>query len=87
MWNYHFDHVHLRSSDPEAMARFFETLFGAEVTRGIYPPGTLYAGHPRISLRLGGQRVLIAPPPSRRSDRPGAALPLLRCGAYRPDGR
>ena len=41
MRKYRYDHVHLRSSDPDATARFFETMFGAEVTRGVYPPGTL----------------------------------------------
>jgi len=33
-----------------------------EVTRGVYPPGTIYPGQQRISMRLGGQTVLIAPP-------------------------
>jgi lactoylglutathione lyase len=37
-------------------------MFGAEVTRGVYPPGTLYPGQQRITMRLGGQTVLIAPP-------------------------
>jgi hypothetical protein len=41
---------------------FFETMFRAEVTRSIYPPGTLYPGQQRITMRLGGQTVLIAPP-------------------------
>jgi lactoylglutathione lyase len=59
---YHFDHIHLRSHDPDATARFFETMFGAEVVRSAYEPGTLYAGQVRVSLRLGGQTVLIAPP-------------------------
>ena len=58
---YHFDHVHLRSADPEAMARFFETMFGAEVNRSIYPPGTLYPGQLRVTMNVGGQRVLVAP--------------------------
>ncbi len=57
----HFDHIHLRSYDPEATARFFETMFGAEATRSVYPPGTLYPGQVRIMLRVGGQKVLIAP--------------------------
>jgi catechol 2,3-dioxygenase-like lactoylglutathione lyase family enzyme len=61
MRNYRYDHVHLRSSDPEVTARFFETMFGAEVTRGVYPPGTLYPGQKRISFVLGGQKILIAP--------------------------
>ena len=62
MRDYRYDHVHLRSRDPDATARFFETMFGAEVTRSIYPPGTLYPGQQRITMRLGGQTVLIAPP-------------------------
>ena len=44
MRDYQYDHVHLRSPDPDATARFFETMFGAEVTRSVYPPGTLYPG-------------------------------------------
>jgi len=61
MRTYRFDHIHLRSSNPETTARFFETMFNADVTRGVYPPGTLYPGQPRISFRLGGQKILIAP--------------------------
>jgi catechol 2,3-dioxygenase-like lactoylglutathione lyase family enzyme len=61
MRDYRYDHVHLRSADPDAMGRFFETMFGAEVTRDIYPPGTLYPGQMRVSMRLGGQKVLVAP--------------------------
>ncbi len=61
MRDYRYDHVHLRSADPEAMVRFFEDMFGAEVTRGVYPPGTLYPGQLRVSMRLGGQTVLVAP--------------------------
>jgi len=62
MREYRYDHVHLRSSDPDATARFLETMFGAEVTRSVYPTGTLYPGQQRITMRLGGQTVLIAPP-------------------------
>jgi catechol 2,3-dioxygenase-like lactoylglutathione lyase family enzyme len=59
MRDYRYDHVHLRSRDPDATARFFETMFGAEVTRSIYPPGTLYPGQQRITMWLGGQTVLM----------------------------
>lgn len=62
MRNYRYDHIHLRSPDPDATARFFETMFGAEVKRDIYPPGTLYPGQIRIAMQVGGQKVLIAPP-------------------------
>jgi len=61
MRDYRFDHVHLRSPNPDATAKFFETMFGAEAKRDIYPPGTLYPGQMRISLTLGGQKILIAP--------------------------
>jgi catechol 2,3-dioxygenase-like lactoylglutathione lyase family enzyme len=61
MRSYHFDHVHLRCSDLESTARFFETMFGAVAIRDVYPAGTLYPGQPRISLMAGGQRILLAP--------------------------
>jgi lactoylglutathione lyase len=61
MATFHFDHLHLRSRDPDATARFFETMFNAEVTRGTYPPGTLYPGQMRIMMKVGGQKILIAP--------------------------
>jgi lactoylglutathione lyase len=72
---YHYDHVHLRSADPEAMARFFETMFNAEVTRSIYPPGTLYPGQVRVTMRLGGQTVLVAPPHPHETTAPAPAFP------------
>ncbi len=58
---YHYDHVHLRSPNPDATARFFETMFNAEVTRSVYPAGTLYPGQMRVTMQVGGQKVLIAP--------------------------
>ena len=61
MRTYHYDHIHLRSPDPDATARFFETIFDAEVTRSVYPPGTLYPGQMRVTMKVGGQKVLIAP--------------------------
>ena len=61
MRDYRYDHVHLRCHDPDATATFFETMFGAIAKRDIYPPGTLYPGQLRVSLNLGGQKVLIAP--------------------------
>jgi lactoylglutathione lyase len=49
-----FDHLHLRSPDPEATARWFETMLGAEVIR------SMQQGKPRIDLKLGGARIFIA---------------------------
>jgi len=72
MRSYRYDHVHFRSADPEALGRFFETMFGASVVRDIYPPGTLYPGQPRIRIMLGGQSILVAP---RHPHEPTAAPP------------
>lgn len=69
---YQYDHVHLRSPDPEATACYFETMFGAEVVRGTYAAGTFYPGEPRVFIRLGGQTVLIAP---AHHDEPTGAEP------------
>lgn len=58
---YRFDHIHLRCHDCEAIARFFETMFGADVKRDVYPDGTLYPGQPRVRMVVGGQSILTAP--------------------------
>ena len=51
-----YDHVHLRSPNPEATALFYEKMFGAEVLRS-----TQSDGKQRIDLNLGGMTVFIAP--------------------------
>ena len=50
-----YDHIHLRSPDPEATAQYYETMFGAEVLR------SMQQGQPRIDLNLGGAMIFIAP--------------------------
>jgi catechol 2,3-dioxygenase-like lactoylglutathione lyase family enzyme len=50
-----WDHIHLRSPDPEATAQWFEQMLGAEVIR------TMQQGQPRIDLKLGGANIFIAP--------------------------
>jgi catechol 2,3-dioxygenase-like lactoylglutathione lyase family enzyme len=54
MARFGFDHIHLRSPDPEATASWFEDKLGAEVIR------TVQQGKPRIDLKLGGQDIFIA---------------------------
>lgn len=49
-----WDHIHLRSKDPEGTAQWYERMLGAEVVR------TTQQGKPRIDLKLGGARVFIA---------------------------
>jgi catechol 2,3-dioxygenase-like lactoylglutathione lyase family enzyme len=55
MANYTWDHIHLRTADPEATAKWFEQMLGAQVTRSTQ------AGKPRIDLKLGGANIFIAP--------------------------
>jgi catechol 2,3-dioxygenase-like lactoylglutathione lyase family enzyme len=55
MAKFTWDHVHLRTPDPEATARWFESMLGAEVIRSVQQ------GAPRIDLKLGGANVFLAP--------------------------
>ena len=50
-----WDHVHLRSPNPEATAKWFESMLGGEVIRSVQD------GKPRIDVKLGGANVFIAP--------------------------
>jgi lactoylglutathione lyase len=55
MAKFTYDHIHLRSPNPEATAAYYERMFGAEVLR------TMQQGKPRIDLKLGGANIFIAP--------------------------
>jgi catechol 2,3-dioxygenase-like lactoylglutathione lyase family enzyme len=55
MAKFTYDHIHLRSPNPEATAAWYERMFGAEVVR------TMQQGKPRIDLKLGGANIFIAP--------------------------
>jgi catechol 2,3-dioxygenase-like lactoylglutathione lyase family enzyme len=55
MATYTWDHIHLRTPDPEATAQWFERIFGAEIVR------SMQEGAPRIDLKLGGANIFIAP--------------------------
>jgi catechol 2,3-dioxygenase-like lactoylglutathione lyase family enzyme len=50
-----WDHIHLRSSNPEATAAFYHRMFGAELIRSTMPDGT-----PRIDMKIGGGDIFIA---------------------------
>jgi lactoylglutathione lyase len=50
-----WDHIHLRSPDPEATAAWFQRMLGAQVIRSTVQ------GKPRVDLKLGGANVFIMP--------------------------
>jgi lactoylglutathione lyase len=49
-----WDHIHLRTPDPEATAQWFERMLGAQVGR------SMQQGKPRIDLKLGGANIFLA---------------------------
>jgi lactoylglutathione lyase len=55
MTTFTFDHVHLRSPDPENTAAWYEKMFGAKIIR------SMQNGKPRLDMDFCGQMVFIAP--------------------------
>jgi catechol 2,3-dioxygenase-like lactoylglutathione lyase family enzyme len=51
MAGFTFDHIHLRSPDPEATAAFYERIFGVALKRGPQ----------RVDFVLGGQPIFVSP--------------------------
>ena len=49
-----WDHIHLRTPDPETTAQWFERMLGAQVIR------SMQQGKPRIDLKLGGANIFLA---------------------------
>ena len=54
MATFTWDHIHLRTPDPEATAQWFERMFGAQVLRSTQ------MGKPRIDIKLGGANIFLA---------------------------
>jgi lactoylglutathione lyase len=69
MTQFTYDHIHLRSPNPEATAQYYETMFGAEILRSIEQ------GKPRIDLKLGGAKIFIAPVTSGDGVNPAPTTP------------
>jgi lactoylglutathione lyase len=57
-----YDHIHLRSPDAEATARWYADMFGAEIIRSVQSDG-----RPRLDLDLGGVAVFIAQVPPEQA--------------------
>ena len=64
VYTYTYDHIHVRTKDPEGMATFFETMFGARVLRLTQSDGV-----PRVDLDVNGLAIFIASvPPEEHID-------------------
>ena len=56
MTKFTWEHIHLKTPDPEATAAWYESNLGAEIVRTKQPDGSN-----RIDLNLSGQKVFFAP--------------------------
>jgi lactoylglutathione lyase len=56
MPKYAYDHIHLRTRDPNSMAGYFHEMFDAKVIESVQPDG-----RPRVDLDLDGLIIFIAP--------------------------
>ena len=69
MAKFGWDHIHLRSPDPEATAAWYERMLDAQVIR------TMQQGKPRIDLKIGGNNVFLAPVTAGDGVNPPPATP------------
>jgi lactoylglutathione lyase len=70
MTEFSYDHVHLRSPDPEETARYYERMFGAEIIKSIQSDG-----RERVDMSLGGVMMFIAKvdPDASLSEKPAGS--------------
>jgi catechol 2,3-dioxygenase-like lactoylglutathione lyase family enzyme len=59
MTEFSYDHVHLRSPDPEETARYYERMFGAKIIKSVMSNGI-----ERTDMKLGGVMFFIAQVPA-----------------------
>lgn len=82
MIKFNWEHIHLRSPDPEATAEWYHDKLGAEVIKSPAPDGLT-----RIDLNLAGQKIFIAKAmPGKAADAPASPyLGLDHFGLTVPD--
>ena len=71
MATFTYDHIHLRSPNPDETAAYYERMFGAEIIKSIQSDG-----RERVDMSLGGVMMFIA-----KVD-PDAALSEKPAGSY-----
>jgi catechol 2,3-dioxygenase-like lactoylglutathione lyase family enzyme len=67
MTEFAYDHVHLRSPDPDKTARYYEQMFGAKIIKSVMSNGI-----ERTDMNLGGVMIFIAqtPPDTELTEKP-----------------
>jgi len=71
MAEFAYDHVHLRSPNPDETAAYYERMFGAQIIKSVMSNGI-----ERTDMNLGGVMVFIAQVPE------GAELSNKREGSF-----
>ena len=69
MTTFTYDHIHLRSTDPEKTAAWYARMLDAKIIRSTQQ------GQPRIDMKIGGQDVFIAPVPPNSGVNPPPVTP------------
>ena len=59
MTEFTYDHVHLRSPDPDETVRWYQRMFGAEIIKSVMSNGL-----PRTDVKIGGVMFFIAQVPA-----------------------
>jgi lactoylglutathione lyase len=59
MTEFAYDHVHLRSPDPDQTAAYYQRMFGAEIIKSVMSNGI-----ERTDMKLGGVMFFIAQVPA-----------------------
>ncbi len=72
MATYTYDHIHLRTRDPQGMAEFFHDIFDAQIIESVQSDGVA-----RTDLDIDGLRVFIAPVPADADMASGPREPHL----------
>jgi lactoylglutathione lyase len=82
MIKFNWEHIHLRSADPEATAAWYRDKLDAEIIKSPQPDGST-----RIDLNLAGQKIFIAKAlPGKAADAPASPyLGLDHFGLTVPD--
>ena len=55
MPNYTYDHIHLRTRNPEATAKYYHEMFGAKIIESVQSDG-----QSRVDLDLNGLTIFVA---------------------------
>ena len=72
MPTYTYDHIHLRTRDPQAMAAYFNKMFDAKVLESVQSDGVS-----RVDLDLDGLIIFIAPVSAEAEIPAGPSDPYL----------